>query len=265
MKLIGTALLKKTAVIVGLLMPACGYATGIDVSWTGPKQMTISAQPDGIGGSTTSCKAGTTVSFYAILVTTTGMYQRFIASAGGVPSGNCSEALAKVLPISFTLQPGETHFFGLGKEVNKRPPDGPSVNVSLEYQRGTGDGWKPQPPPGPACSLLNSSVDINYGDIQANSVPGLKKSAYLYVSCTSSATIRVTVIGYTASTGIKLRTDGSLTADVFVRDQPANIGSLERIGANQMMAIPISSALKVNGNLAGGAFRGSAVINMDIL
>jgi hypothetical protein len=265
MKLIGAALLKKTAVIVGLLMPVCGYAKGIDVSWTGPKQLTISVQPDGIGGSTTMCKLKTKINFYAVLITSAGMYQRLVASALGVASGNCGEALATVLPINFTLQGSETHFYGLGQEVNKRPADGPSVNVSVEYSSGTGDGWKPQPPPGPACSLLGSSVDINYGDIQANSVPGLKKSSELYVHCNSRATVKVTVIGYTASSGIKLRTDGSLVADVFVRDQPANIGSLETIGANQLIAVPISSVLKVNGNLAEGAFRGSAVINVDIL
>jgi hypothetical protein len=265
MKLIGAALLKKTAVFVGLLMPVCGYTTGFDVSWTGPKQMTINAQPDGIGGSTTQCRTGRTVNFYAILMTSTGMYQRMIASAPGVASGNCSEALAKILPVTFTLQGSETHFYGLGQEVDRRPADGPIVNVSLEHSRGTGDGWKPQPPPGPACSLFGTSVDINYGDIQATSVPGLKKSSDLYVSCTSSATVKVTLIGYTASTGVKLRTDGSLAAEVFVRNQPANIGSLEKIAANQVMAVPISSVLKVNGNLAGGAFRGSAVINVDIL
>lgn len=264
MKLIGTALLTKTAIIVGLLMPVCGYAIGIDVSWSGPKQLTISAQPDGIGGYTTICRAGKTVNFYAILKAGTGMYQRLIASAPGVASGNCSEVLANILPIKLTLQGSETHFFGLGQEVGRRPADGPTLNVSLEHGTGTGDGWQPQPPPGPACSLIGSSVDISYGDIQADSVPGLKKSSDLYVKCTASATVKVTVIGYTSS-GIKLRTDGSLTADVLVRDQPANVGTLEKIAANQTMAVPISSVLKVNGNLAGGAFRGSAVINVDIL
>ncbi len=264
MKLIGTALLKKTVLVAGLLMPLYGQAVGIDVSWTGPKQLTISAQPDGIGGSTTMCRTGTTVNFYAILGTTTGMYQRFLVSAKGVASGNCSEVLASVLPITYTLQGSELYFFGLGKEVGKRPSDGPSMSVSLEHGSGTGDAWKPQPPPGPACSLVGTSVDISYGDIQAASVPGLKKSSDLYVKCTASATVKVTLVGYTSS-GIKLRTDGSLTADVLVRDQPANIGSLEKIAANQTMAVPISSVLKVNGTLAGGAFRGSAVINVDIL
>ncbi|MEX2976510.1 hypothetical protein AB4J97_06165 [Serratia fonticola] len=264
MTLIGTALLKKTVLVAGLLMPLYGYTAGIDVSWTGPKQQTISAQPDGIGGYTTLCKTGKIVYFYAILSTTTGMYQRMIASAPGVASGNCSEVLAKVLPITFTLQANELNFFGLGQEVGKRPADGPTMNVSLEHNSGTGDGWKPQPPPGPACSLVGTSVDISYGDIQANSVPGLKKSSDLYVKCTASATVKVTLVGYTSS-GIKLRTDGSLTADVLVRDQPANVGTLEKIAANQTMAVPISSVLKVNGNLAGGAFRGSAVINVDIL
>lgn len=265
MKLIGTALLKKTVLVAGLLMPLYGYTAGIDVSWTGPKQQTISAQPDGIGGYTTLCKTGKTVYFYAILSTTTGMYQRMIASAPGVASGNCSEVLAKVLPITFTLQANEINFFGLGQEVGKRPADGPTMNVSLEHNSGTGDGWKPQPPPGPACSLIGTSVDISYGDIQAASVPGLKKSSDLYVKCTASATVKVTVIGYTTTTGIKLRMDGSLAADLFVRDQPANVGTLENIAANQTMAVPIASVLKVNGNLAGGAFRGSAVINVDIL
>lgn len=264
MKLIGTARLKKTAVIIGLLMPVYGYTAGIDVSWTGPKQLTINAQPDGIGGYTTICGPGKTVHFYAIFKAGSGMYQRWISSAAGVASGNCSEVLAKILPLRVTLQGLETHFFGLGQEIDRRPADGSILNVSLEHSSGTGDGWKPQPPPGPACSLVGTSVDISYGDIQAASVPGLKKSSDLYVKCTASATVKVTLVGYTSS-GIKLRTDGSLTADVLVRDQPANIGSLEKIAANQTMAVPISSVLKVNGTLAGGAFRGSAVINVDIL
>ena len=265
MTLIGTALLKKTALVAGLLMPLYGHAAGLDVNWTGQDQLTISAQPDGINGSTTSCKVGRTVHFYAIMSTSAGMYQRWIASAPGVASGNCSESLASVLPISFTLKPGEKYFFGLGQVVGSRPADSSSVNVSLAHTSGTGNGWQPQPPPSPACSLIGTSVDISYGDIQADSVPGLKKSSDLYISCTSSATVKVTVSGYTTSTGIKLRMDGSLAADVFVRDQPANVGTLENITANQTMAVPISSVLKVNGNLAGGAFRGSAVINVDIL
>ncbi|WP_419792989.1 hypothetical protein ACN09C_05040 [Serratia fonticola] len=78
-------------------------------------------------------------------------------------------------------------------------------------------------------------------------------------------TIKVTVSGLSTSTGIMLRSDGSLTADVLVRDQLANVGSLEKMTANLSVAVPISSVLKVNGELAGGAFRGSAIINMDIL
>jgi hypothetical protein len=111
------------------------------VNWAGSKHLTISAQPDGIDGSITMCRAGTTVNFYALLL------------------------------------------------------------------------------------------------------------------CTSRATVKVTVIGYTAFSGIKLRTDGSLVADVFVRDQPANIGSLATIGVNQTMAVTLSSVLKVNGNLAGSFSR----------
>lgn len=65
-------------------------------------------------------------------------------------------------------------------------------------------------------------------------------------------TIKVTVSGLSTSTGIMLRSDGSLTADVLVRDQLANVGSLEKMTANLSVAVPISSVLKVNGELAGG-------------
>ncbi|MFV8987785.1 hypothetical protein [Serratia fonticola] len=267
MKLIGTAVLKKAVVIIGLLMmPIVGYAKGIDVSWTGPRQMTISAQPDGISGWTTVCKPGTTVYFYAIFQTIGGkMYQRMIASAPGVASNNCSDVLASILPITINLNPGELNMFALGKTVNTRPADGSSVNISSDWGSGTGDGWKPEPPPGPACSLVGTSVEIDYQDIQANDVPGLKKSSDLYVKCTTNNSVKVTLLAYTPTSGVKLRADGSLVAEVFVRDQPADIGSVEKIGANQTVAIPISSVLKVNGTLAGGAFRGSAVINVDIL
>ena len=264
MKLTGTALFKKTAAIIALLMPTLGYAQGIDVSWSGPKQLTISAQPDGIGGFTTMCKSGTKVYFYAVLGTSSGMYQRMVVSTTGVPSGNCSEVLANVLPINVTLQGDEIYFFGLGKEINKRPADYPGLNVSLEHSTGTGNGWKPQPPPGPSCSLLGNSVDISYGDVESTPAQGLEKSSTLSIRCTSDATVKVSLRGFSTSTGIRLRADGSLAAELFVRDKAGSDGTTETLIANVWKEVPISSVLKVNGNLAGGAFSGSAIINVDI-
>lgn len=256
--------IKRAAMIFGLLAPTFGYAAGLDVNWTGPKQLTIAAQPDGIGGSTTICKPGTTVYFYAILKTTNGNRQRMVASASGIAGGNCTEVLKMRLPVSFTLAGDEEYLFAFGKEVNKRPPDGDTVNVSTEYHSGTGDGWKPQPPPGPACSLVGTSVNINYNDIKLSEVAGYKKSSSLLVSCNSKQRVKVTLIGYVPSSGIKLRSDGSLTASVLIRNQAGNVGSIEDVPAKQTISVPISSELKVNGNLAGGYFGGSSVINMEV-
>lgn len=255
--------IKRAAMIFGLLVPTCGYAVGLDVNWTGPKQLTIQSQPDGLGGSANICKAGKTIYFYAILNTAAGNKQRMIFTAQGIASGMCKDVLASALPKSFTLSGQENYFFGFGFVVGSRPADG-NLNVSLEYQSGTGDGWKPQPPPGPACSLVGSSVNINYNDIKLSEVAGYKKSSSLLVSCNSKQRVKVTLIGYVPSSGIKLRPDGSLTASVLIRNQAGNVGSIEDVPASQTIAVPISSELKVNGNLAGGAFGNSAVINMEI-
>lgn len=263
MTLTATTLLKRAAVIFGLLLPTSGYAVGLDVNWTGPKQLTIRPQPDGLGGSANICKAGKTIYFYAILNTAAGNKQRMIFSAPGIASGMCKDVLASALPHSFTLTGMENYFFGFGFEVGRRPADG-NLNVSLEYQSGTGDGWKPQPPPGPACSLVGTSVNINYNDIKLSEVAGYKKSSSLLVSCNSKQRVKVTLIGYVPSSGIKLRPDGSLTASVLIRDQAGNVGSIEDVPASQTIAVPISAELKVNGNLAGGSFGNSAVINMEI-
>ncbi|HGM5492524.1 TPA: hypothetical protein ACKP1B_004223 [Serratia fonticola] len=263
MMLTGTTLLKRAAMIIGLLVPTFSYAVGLDVNWTGPKQLTIKAQPDGLGGSANICKAGKTIYFYAILNTAAGNKQRMIFSASGIASGSCADVLKSMLPKSFTLSAQENYFFGFGFIVGSRPADG-VVNVSLEYQSGTGNGWKPQPPPGPACSLVGSSVNISYGDLKLSEVAGYKKSAPLYVNCNAKQTVKVTLIGYLDSSGIKLRPDGSLTAKVLIREQAGNVGSVENVPAMQTITVPITSELKVNGNLAGGDFRGSSVINMEI-
>ena len=145
--------------------------------------------------------------------------------------------------------------------LSTRPADG-KVSISLDYDSGIGGRWKPQPPA--RASLF---TDGEFGGYQLRGHSGqyrtgIEKSSNLFINCTSSATVRVNAIGYVASTDIKLRTDGSLAADVLVREQAGNVGSLEKIAANQIVAAPISSVLKVNGNLA---CCGSAVINVDIL
>ena len=82
-QLIGTVLLKKTAVIIALLMLVFSYAKGRDVSWSGPKQLTTSALPDEINDSTTIYKTCKIAYFYAILNASTGNKLCMVASAPG--------------------------------------------------------------------------------------------------------------------------------------------------------------------------------------
>ncbi|CAI1009760.1 MrpH family fimbial adhesin [Serratia fonticola] len=141
---------------------------------------------------------------------------------------------------------------------------GSGSNASMDRYNCDSGGIKPTEPVLPTCTAIGGPVEINYGDIQAKDVPGLKKTKDLIVSCDAKGTLKVSIIGYTASSGLKLRADGSLVSDILVREQPGNIGSLENVSANQPVYVPISSILKVNGDLAGGAFQGSATINMEI-
>lgn len=141
---------------------------------------------------------------------------------------------------------------------------GSGSNVSMDRYNCDSGGILPSEPVLPKCSAIGGPVEINYGDIQAKDVPGLKKTSNLTLWCDTNVTVKVSLLGYTASSGIKLRTDGSLVADVSIRDQPANIGSLEWVSASQPVFVPISSILKVSGDLVGGEFSGSATINMEI-
>jgi hypothetical protein len=129
----------------------------------------------------------------------------------------------------------------------------------------SGMGIQPIEPVLPSCSAIGGPVEIAYGEIQAKDVPNIKKSNNLMLSCDASVSVKVSINGYTPTTGIKLRTDDSLTAIITIRDQPGNIGSVEKVVAKQVTIVPITSELKTNGNLAGGSFRGSAIISIDIL
>lgn len=142
---------------------------------------------------------------------------------------------------------------------------GSGSNQSMNRVNCDANGIAPTEPVIPSCSAFGGPVEIAYGEIQANQVPGLKKSNNLMLSCDASVSVKISINGYTPTAGIKLRTDGSLTAIVTVRDQPGNIGSVEKVAAKQLTMVPITSELKTNGNLTGGSFSGSAIINIDIL
>jgi hypothetical protein len=249
--------------LLGLLgLPLLVAAKGLDVTWTGPNTITISAQPDGLPGSTTICTPGKRVYLYGIISGGTQMRQILLATGSGVPSGNCSESLSKVLPISLTLLPGE-YFWGIGKELTPAPCSS-GVCISGEWNAGnsTGDGWKPQPPPKPSCSANN--VTIDYRTLSYSAVQGAKASSFLYITCTDAAVVKVSTSGYIPSTGLKLNSDGSLLADLFINDVAGPSGTLVNVYGGAVAQVPVSSVLKVNGTLTGGDFNGSAVITVEV-
>lgn len=197
----------------------------------------------------------------------------FISYSAGFPVACNGITIASATKLTDTQYVAELAKFS--GQLLALPADG-GLCIWL-YQRGSGSNYSmdryncemnggipPTEPVIPKCSAIGGPVEIDYGDIQANDAPGMKLTEYLSMMCDADATVKVSISGYTDASGLKLRTDGSLTADISVRDKPGNTGSVELMNANQIVNVPISSLLKVNGELAGGAFRGSAVIHMDI-
>lgn len=127
------------------------------------------------------------------------------------------------------------------------------------------NGIPPTEPVRPSCTVLGGPVTIDFKELQISEVAGKSQSANLNVLCDANASIKVTILGYTSSTGIKLRDDGSLSADVTLRNTAGDVGITEVMSANTLKSIPVTAVLKTNGTLAGGAFSGSAIINIDVL
>ncbi|CAI1579804.1 MrpH family fimbial adhesin [Serratia fonticola] len=271
MKFIGTVLLKKNAVIIGLLLLFLSHpvasAMREDIVWSNQngqiliekatyKQATFNMAMCSTVPRLTECRLFFTSASVGAPVAGSGVT---IASGVSLTDTQYAAALATFSGKLLAL-PAEQ-----GLCIWRYERDRSGANVLMHKYNCESGGILPSQPVVPKCSAIGGPVEIAYGDIQASAAPGLKKTADLLVRCDANVTIKVTVSGLSTSTGIRLRSDGSLTADVLVRDQLANIGSLEKMTANLSVAVPISSVLKVNGELAGGAFRGSAIINMDIL
>ncbi|MFV8908398.1 hypothetical protein ABQ333_24540 [Serratia fonticola] len=274
MKFIGTVLLKKNAVIIGLLLLFLSHpvASAIreEIVWSNQNGQILIEKA-------TYKQATFNMAMCSTVPRLTECRMFFAPSNGnGQPAAGSGITIASSPSLTDTQYAAALATFNgkllalpadRGLCIWRYERDRSGANVIMEgYNCGSGGtGILPSVPVVPKCSAIGGPVEIAYGDIQASAAPGLKKTADLLVRCDANVTIKVTVSGLSTSTGIMLRSDGSLTADVLVRDQLANVGSLEKMTANLSVAVPISSVLKVNGELAGGAFRGSAIINMDIL
>lgn len=138
---------------------------------------------------------------------------------------------------------------------------------SVAYTRWNCDengGIPPVTPVKPTCSIL-SPVTIDFKVLNASAVDGSVKSSNLNILCDGDTTVLVRILGTSPTSEISLREDGSLVAEVLVRNTLGNTGRPEVASANSFLMVPINARLKANGVLAGGPFKGSAIISVDIM
>ncbi|HHR5551453.1 TPA: hypothetical protein ACS614_001537 [Klebsiella aerogenes] len=126
------------------------------------------------------------------------------------------------------------------------------------------EGISPIEPVKPTCSIL-SPVTIDFKEVNASAVNGSIKNSSLNILCNGNATLHVSIRGTSPNSEVNLRTDGSIIAEVLVRNSSGNVGRTEVASANSILMVPINARLKANGTLSGGPFKGSAIINVDIM
>ncbi|MEY1237959.1 adhesin [Providencia manganoxydans] len=120
------------------------------------------------------------------------------------------------------------------------------------------------PPPVGACRIVESSININYGDIDEVSLPKARKSTSFHVTCNQEMTVLVIASG--ADSGkVPLRRDNSLKANLYLNNNIAGqTGVSIYVPKNGTTQVQISSELEVNGRVSAGPFAGAGSVILTI-
>lgn len=118
------------------------------------------------------------------------------------------------------------------------------------------------PPPVGACRISESSININYGDIDEVSLPNATKSTTFNVTCNQEMSVIVIASG--ADNGqVKLRNDSSLKANLFLNNRvPGQDGVTIHIAKNGSTPVQIMSELivKKGSRVNAGPFAGAGSV-----
>lgn len=120
------------------------------------------------------------------------------------------------------------------------------------------------PPPVGACRISESSVDINYGDIDEVSLPNATGSSSFTVTCNIQMDVLVIASGMDNGK-VRLRDDGSLKASLFLNNTvPGQTGVLVRVPAGGGVNVGITSKLETNGRVKSGPFQGAGSLILTV-
>jgi len=111
------------------------------------------------------------------------------------------------------------------------------------------------------CTFTGNTT-IDHGTLSDNDVDGAKASTLLDVQCRGVATVNVSA-SRTNSSGVKLKTDGSLYSKVTINGKDATDGINLYVSDSQPSRLDITSTLNSSGTVTPGVFSGSTVITIS--
>lgn len=267
MKLNMIVLMTRVIVIFSLFMSMGSYA-GLKAEWAsvpGARQINISLvdPPESL-----LCQKGSLKKHYFYLTfenfSHSVSYELFyLGNQAGIGQVNCETILKKGLPgtRTITLKPHQNFLRGIFYSESFLSNQDNSMSPAIDWYVLYGDGGqpeKPTPPPPVKCSA--QAVEINFGDIAADTVHELRKQKDLRITCSELATVKVR----TNSAKVSLRSD--LSAYLIVDGSVGTTGIQVQVRKNSEVKVPIIAELDSKGVVpAGGLFEGSAIIYVDVV
>jgi hypothetical protein len=111
------------------------------------------------------------------------------------------------------------------------------------------------------CEITGDST-INHRDLPDNKIDGASASTQLNLRCRGTASVTVTA-SRTNSSGVQLKSDGSLYSKVTINGKDATEGIRVDVTDGQTTKMDITSKLSSSGTVTPGKFSGSTVITIS--
>ncbi|SDU99626.1 MrpH family fimbial adhesin [Pseudomonas mucidolens] len=116
-------------------------------------------------------------------------------------------------------------------------------------------------PPSLQCEIKGDTT-INHRNLPDNALNGAKASTQLDLQCRGPASVTVSA-SRTNSSGVQLRSDGSLYSRVTINGKDATTGINVKVSDGLTTKLDITSTLSSSGTVAPGEFSGSTVITIS--
>ena len=120
------------------------------------------------------------------------------------------------------------------------------------------------PPPVGACKIIDTNLDINFGEIDEASLMNAAKSISFSVTCNIPMDVLVIASGIDGGK-VRLRDDGSLKAKLFLNNSiQGETGVAIKVPGGGAVNVSITSVLETTGRVRAGPFQGSGSLILTV-